>query len=222
MDGSVAAVCRIAGAHAVDWEDIAAMPVRGGALLFIGDFGDNRRKRSSYHIYVVAEPELDSHSATTLCSDTLPLLADITFRYPDGPHDTEALAVDPRERCILLCTKAPGRCGIYRLPLDLSAKPDAPVLVAQPVASLRLPRVTGMDLSADGRRLILVTYGVAFLFGRNPGEDWSVVFSRTPQHFAMPPRRQGESICFDPAGMRAYLTSEILPAPLWEVFLPLP
>ena len=69
---------------AVDWEDIAI----DGKTIYIGDIGDNAAVRPSIVVYRVTEPALTAKSvnATTF-----------TLRYPDGPHDAEALMVDPLE-----------------------------------------------------------------------------------------------------------------------------
>jgi hypothetical protein len=78
----------------------------------------------------------------------------------------------------------------------------------------------GMDLSPDRQQAIILTYGDAFLFPRQENESWKQAFARSPQRVAMPRRKQGEAICFGPDGQTVYLTSEKLPAPLWEVRLP--
>jgi len=74
-----------------------------------------------------------------------------------------------------------------------------------------------MDISPDGRRAILGTYGHAFEFCRGKDETWAEAFSRPPRELTVPRRRQGETICFGPDGRTIYLTSEKRPTPLWEV-----
>src|SRR5687767_11357942 len=52
-------VWRIAGAAALDWEDMAVGPgpTRGRSYLYIGDIGDNLKKRGQIIVYRVAEPK---------------------------------------------------------------------------------------------------------------------------------------------------------------------
>ena len=70
----------LAGAEAVDWEDIAIR----GRTLYVGDIGDN---------LAVAAGSPSTASPSAGRGDTR---APIVLRYPDGPHDAEALLVDPR------------------------------------------------------------------------------------------------------------------------------
>jgi len=74
-----------------------------------------------------------------------------------------------------------------------------------------------MDVSPDGRRMVLLTYGDAFEFQRGEEETWSAALKRRPRKLTMPLRLQGESLCYGSDGRTLYLTSEKLPTPLWEV-----
>ena len=76
---------------------------------------------------------------------------------------------------------------------------------------------TGMDISPDGRRLVICNYSEAIEFARHDGESWQHAFNRAPRKIALPSRRQGESICYGPDGVTLYLTSEQRPTPLIEV-----
>ena len=61
------------------------------------------------------------------------------------------------------------------------------------------------------------TYGDAYVYSRGADEAWADAFARAPVRVTMPGRRQGESICFGADGQSLFLTSEKLPAPLWEL-----
>src|SRR5215510_12948394 len=56
--GKSRGVWRVAGAAARDWEDIAAGPgpIRNRTYLYVGDIGDNDKKRASIDIYRFPEP----------------------------------------------------------------------------------------------------------------------------------------------------------------------
>ena len=95
--------------------------------------------------------------------------------------------------------------------------PKKKALVARRIATLAIPLVTAMDVSPDGRRAVVLTYGNAYEFVRSENEDWAAAFAREPRPIRMPLRIQGESICYGPDGKTLYLTSEKLPTPLWEV-----
>ena len=224
-DGEIVASCKVAGAAARDWEDMASVavaqrpgrPARG--LLLIADVGGNSRNRTDCRIYIVEEPLLKpppkaaadtrDRSGSRDLPDTK--RADVVaFTYEDGPRDCESVAIDPQTRCVYLVSKELlPPCKVYELPLPRELQGARRPLVAKPIAELRIPLATGMDISPDGRRAVIVTYGSAFEYSRKDGELWKDAFARAPRVIPMPPRPQGESICYGPDGKSLYLTSEV-------------
>ena len=212
----------IHGAGAVDWEDLAGFTAAdGGPMLLIADVGDNKAARGSVTLYAVEEPARDAVSA------------DITWtlrvRYPDGPRDAEAVAVAPaldgRAAEVLMLSKRDRPPRLYRLPLAAS---DEPPIVAEFLAELRsLPagagipdQPTAMDLSADGRSLLVLTYQNAFLWRRQGDETWTEAVARAPLPIERPAMRQSEAITILGDGRRYAVSSEQRPAPLWVLPLP--
>jgi hypothetical protein len=205
--GQLLTSCSVTGAVAVDWEDMASFKLGGTPYLLLGDVGDNRRQRNNHKLYILEEPATDQKSAT--------LKNTIKFTYDDGPHDCEAVGVDTTSKTILLCTKVLGlTCEIFQLELTLT---NGHSQVAKSIAKPAIAAVTSMDISPDGRRAILLTYGDAFEFVRREDETWTTAFSHAPRTIHMPERKQGEAICYGEDGQTLYLTSEQLPTPLWEV-----
>lgn len=205
--GKILCTCTIAGASAIDWEDMASFTLDGVPYLLLADIGDSRRQRTSHKLYLIEEPKLDQKSA--------PIKNTIKFSYDDGPHNCEAVAVDTTNKTILLCTKVSGlTCEVFQFELTMHGNPN---LVAKPVAKPAISAVTSMDISPDGRRAVLLTYGDAYEFVRRDGEAWGAAFSQMPRAIHMPERKQGEAICFGADGKTLYLTSEQAPTPLWEV-----
>src|SRR5262249_23702109 len=53
-------VWRVKGAKAIDWEDMAIGPGprQGRSYLYLGDIGDNSRRRNQITVYRVAEPQV--------------------------------------------------------------------------------------------------------------------------------------------------------------------
>jgi hypothetical protein len=211
--GENLATCRVTGAGNRDWEDIASARIGTRAMLIIGDFGDNARRRKYASLILVREPELDA----TKRNATLAAKAEmeIRYRYAGGPADCEAVAYCPVTRQVLLATKRTLGSDVYALALP--AKAPAQTLVLKPIARLPLPAVTGMDISPDGQRAIVLTYGPAYQVVRRKGETWAKALARPPRVVPLPRRRQGEAICYGPDGRTLYLTSEKLPTPLIEV-----
>ena len=207
-------VCEVSGARARDWEDMASFTIGRKSYLLIDDVGDNHLKADVHVLYLVEEPPINPQRGLT--ARGVPVLSTIHYRYEDGRHNCESMAVDPVGKTILVVSKeGGGECYVYTLPWP-RAKPQGPV-VAKKIATLKIPTTTAMDISPDGRRAVVLTYGNAYEYKRGPDEDWAAAFSRPPRVLSMPRRAQGETICYGPDGKTLYLTSEKLPTPLWQV-----
>jgi hypothetical protein len=149
----------------LDVEDIAIGPCESGQCIFLGDIGDNYRERQTVEIWMVPET-LDFSNAMSGAKK-------ITLRYPDGPHNAESLAVHPITGDVYILTKedkhrnkktAPAR--LFRLPKASLSKSSETL---QFIGEIDLWSVahatdmygaiaTSMDISADGKRLLILTY----------------------------------------------------------------
>jgi len=206
------ATVTLKGALATDWEDMASFTARGKHILLVGDVGDNYSKRKSCTLYAVAEPKLNTQRPAA--TGKLPVAQTICFSYEGGPRNCESLAVDPTTLNIYLVSKEGGKCGVYELSWP---KKTVSRQVARRIAVLKIAPATAMDISPDGLRAVVLTYGPAFEYVRGKKEKWADAFARKPRRINMPRRRQGESICYGRDGKTLYLTSEFTPSPLWEV-----
>jgi hypothetical protein len=215
-EGKTLAVVNIKGVTAVDWEDIASFRLGGEDYVLIADMGDNARKRDRYVLYIVREPAISIHS-TEKEAPVVEVEPDsrIRFRYENGPLDSEAVAVDPAESTIYLVSKDVEECTVYSMPIPPSESGEP--YIAKPVAQLKVSYANGMDISPDGKRAIVLTYGDAYEYSRGESESWTRAFSREPRLIKAPVRKQGESICYGPDGKTLYLTSEEEHQPLWEI-----
>ena len=160
----------VVGSDNHDWEDIAAGPCPdGGHCLYLGDVGDNRERRPTGMIYRFREPNPDSVLSDSI-SETR--AADVlTFEYPDGPTDVEAMYVDAKGDVYLISKGRSGRVTHYRLPTDAWGGDTDHVVTAESLGQFpidpgktRLAGVTGADLSADGHRLVVRTYRELFFY----------------------------------------------------------
>ena len=218
-NGDTLATVNLQGVSAVDWEDIASFRLGENAYVLVADVGDNLGRREHCVLYLIREPELplkvEGTEARILSAE--PEMA-INFRYEDGPHDCEAIAVDSQQSMIYLASKALKDCRIYALPIP--SKESRQPSVAKAIATVKLTYITAMDISPDGRHAVLLTYGDAYAFDRSEGETWGQAFSREATTITAPTRKQGESICYGPDGRTLYLTSEDVHQPLWEIPAP--
>lgn len=210
-DGDDLATYEIAGARVRDCEDLCSFVIEKTPCLLLADVGDNNAKRKLCTLYVVEEPAIPD---VTPARGRLKIERTIHFRYPDGPRDCESVAVDPAAGVVLLADKPRGlRCRIYALALKDRGK----VLQARRIAVVTFLVPTGMDVSPDGRRCVLSTYGPAYEFSRPAGQTWAAAFRRRPRQIDLPRRRQGEAVAYGADGKTLYVTSEGTPCPVWEI-----
>jgi hypothetical protein len=158
---------RVRGSRNVDWEEISLGPCGRAQCLYIADTGDNRERRRSVALYRIPEPDLPSRHPHRL-RETAP--ADVLeFRYPDGPHDVEAIWVDTTG-AVHLVTKGRSH-GARHFRLPAAAWTSAQPVVAERLDSLPIPvdawlhrLVTAASPSPDGRWVAIRTYGEIYFF----------------------------------------------------------
>jgi hypothetical protein len=192
-----------------DWEDICSYRLDGQSFIAIADTGDNNRIHPHVSIHIIKEPTIEPSP-----SSKLPIHRTLQITYPEGPADCESLAIDTASRKFYLATKVRGLTAtVYEIPVDF---PHDKV-TAKAVAQIPGILLTAMDISPDGSQAILLTYGDATLYTRHPGTTWAQAFKAEPAIVSMPPRAQGEAICFGPDGKSLYLTSETPNQPFWKL-----
>ncbi|HEX7956273.1 MAG TPA: hypothetical protein VF508_04975 [Pyrinomonadaceae bacterium] len=213
---------RVAGARALDWEDMAAGPGPGGAgqYLYAADIGDNDRGREFVVVYRFPEPRV-AEGAGGGAQETEPAEA-IRIKYPDGAHNAEALLVHPRTGDLYVVTKTADGAGVYKLAAPYGA---GEVRTLARVASLRGPDffgtlVTGGDVSPDGLRVALCDYAQGYELKLPDGaKSFDEIWSQKPTAVPLGLRLQGEAVCYGLDGASLYATAERTPTPLIEVKL---
>jgi len=212
------------GASNTDWEDLAAFEHEGKRYLLVADTGDNGGLRRTLLLHAIEEP------AQLRDGGTLKPAWSIAFRWPDGPRDCEAVAVDAANGQVLLVSKK-------RRPPELFAVPLRPgnrngVQTARPLGPLAgiadsgpaddttrlLAQVSAADVSPDGRALAVLTYGGLRLYRRAADETWPDAVARDPVRRDVPWLHQPEALGWSADGRGLYATGEFSPAPL--VYLP--
>jgi hypothetical protein len=226
--GNKSGVWRVTGAKAYDWEDIASGPgtIQGQSYLYIGDIGDNGKKRETITVYRVVEPAIAAGGADT--DGLIPQLTEqaeaIRLRYPDGRHDAEALAVHPTTGDLYIITKTrkmSSGAAVYKLtrPFSTSA-----INALAKVSDISLPSlvpgmITGADISPDGRKLILCDYFNAFemVLPNDSTDGFDEIWNQPISIIRLGQRPQGEAISYRLDGQAILATSEGSPAKLIEV-----
>ncbi|HSV40659.1 MAG TPA: hypothetical protein VLI04_17990 [Nocardioidaceae bacterium] len=148
-NGQTRATLELRCANASDWEDISTGPDH---TLWVGDIGDNALARTTIQVYRLQEPQ-EPRTGTVSCRR-------FDFAYPDGPHDAEALMVNPETGRLWIASKASDAGTFYRAPRQLSpdhvnvltARGDAPALV------------TAGSFSPGGQRIAVSSYTRAVIY----------------------------------------------------------
>jgi hypothetical protein len=211
-----------------DWEDLSSFTVDGTPYLLVADTGDNDAERDEVTLHVVLEPDLaddDKVKADPAWS--------IDFRYPDGPRDVEAAAVDPGRGQVVLLSKREWPPVLYEVPLF---PPSDDTVVAKrlgPIESLPAPtrqdrehavftkewhwQPTAMDISPDGGLAVILTYRGVYLYKLGPGLSLYESLSGQAYGFGLGNFRGAESVAFSAEGSAIYVTLEGRHAPLLRI-----
>lgn len=158
-----------------DFEDMSLGECSPGkSCIFIGDIGDNLKRRDYVEIIVIEEvPDFGA---------AVRPLKKIKIAYPDGPRNAEGLALHPGGGIFILTkeeerdlTKAyPAR--LYRLPKDKWENAGDEVITLEYAGEIDIPSllpnasplgqvVTSLDVSPDGKKFLVLTYEDAIEFG---------------------------------------------------------
>jgi hypothetical protein len=222
--GAKLATWRVAGVENTDWEDIAGFRLDGRDWLLVADTGDNGGLRRTLQLHVLAEP-------SRIEDGVLRPAWTIVFRWPDGPRDCEAVAVDPVRGEILLVSKKRQPPELFSIPLrprrgggTVVARPlgkvagvpqgDTDEVAANPELARIRSQVTAADIAPDRHALALLTYRDVLVYPRRGREDWAAALSRPPEIHALPLLPQAEALGWSADGQGLYATGEFSPAPL--------
>lgn len=214
---------RVEGVPNTDWEDLSAFELQGTRYLLIADTGDNGGLRKTLQLHVIAEPDR-MHAGSVRPSWS------IVFRWPDGARDCEAVAVDAERGLVLLVAKKRQPAELYALPLH----PGNPgtIHTARLLARLQQPdahqpdatiggvpahQVTAADVSPDGSRLAVLTYGAILIHPRNPATSWAQAAGNVPRRIPIPLVPKAEALAWSASGGGLYVTGEFHPAPIFHV-----
>lgn len=217
-DGSGARHVSVSGFAPRDVEDLALGSCGERTCLYIADVGDNAERRPTVQIAIVEEREDFGEVAAPLRV--------VLARYPDGPHNSEAIAIHPSGDLLLVTkgaiTLAPrGPARVYRLrAAQLAAGGEqtfeaAGTIPFETLTQIGLPLrrvVTAMDFAPGGDRLVLLAYdsAVEIAVDRATGlpavDAWAE--GRTHRVIAIETLRQAEAVAYDTDGRSILYSTE--------------
>lgn len=175
-DGSSLRRLHLDGLRSVfDPEALTSGGIGGEPMLIVGDIGDNSLVRGSVELFALSERKMEQSGAAAVS-------ARVAARYPDGPHNAEAMAMGP-DGALYVFTKSwttqrrdPAPSGVYRLGPEVWTHPSGEAQTFERIGQIDLPALatreralfsdvaTDAAMTADGARFLLLTYGYAWEF----------------------------------------------------------
>jgi hypothetical protein len=206
--GKVDGVYTLKDVEAIDWEDMSSAKVDGKDYLYFGDFGDNGEDRESVIIHRVPEP-------TTTGEVEVTAFESYTLKYPDSPHNCEAMFVTTTGDIWVVTKNVGGNSKVFVLPRPKGTGS----FTFKHIGDLTIDTsgfggkyVTGGAVSPDGKFVVLRTYSAALEFAAPAKfEDW---VKSEPQQVRTALEQQGEAICYSKNGKSLITTSEFSPCPV--------
>lgn len=183
VDGRVLAEVFVSGAPNTDWEDICA---DDQGNLYIGDIGNNHAMFPARYIYRIPEPNPHNPPADPVAPSKR-----WRFKYPDKKRfDCEALFWADQSLYVMANLK-PNEAIVYRLTEISDGK-----MRLEAVAEPHLPFPNGADVSQDGKRLVVSSYGAINVFDITTDGASSITLSN--RRSIRYPMKSGaiESVCF--------------------------
>lgn len=211
--GAVLAVFDLAGVEAQDWEDMDAGPCPvhpSRTCLYLGDIGDNVRRRDVLTVHVVPEPDPDMPADAESGRRVVEPAGRLRYLYPEDSRDAEALAVSPSGDVVLVTKGRAPEILLFHLDagaVRAAVESDEPlrlapghVLPIEPDWDLgRI--VTGASFNPDGTVLAVRTLSEIYFF------TWPGLGEAQPPCFLGRREPQGEAVAWEPGGS-LLLTSE--------------
>lgn len=201
---------RLSNAANRDWEDIATAKINGENYLLLSDTGDNSSVfNNDYYIYRCKEPK-----ANTAAEQNINSTEKISFKYPDGSRDAEALLVDHATNDIYIITKREAKARIYVLPYPQKTNSQ---ITASFVAELPfggelggVPMgATGGDISWNNSEIIIKNYFQVYYWKLKTGETIRQALTRSyDKLLPYAPIPQEEAICWESNAAGFYTLAE--------------
>jgi len=159
----------IQGCNNRDWEDLAVAkgPDANAYYVYLADIGDNFLQYDNYYIYRFKEP--------TISTDTIRMFETLTFKYPDGSNNAEAIIVDNDLKDIYIITKSTVKTNVYKIAYPQTT---AATMEARLITSLPFKTVVAAGISADGREIVVKTYAEIYYWKRTGTQTIEDVLKR--------------------------------------------
>ena len=196
LKGELLKEFKVTNAKNKDWEDLAMDP---DGNVYIGDIGNNSNQRKELIIYKIPNPAEEKGDKIEAKK--------ITFHYPeqkkfppkrkDRKYDAEALFY--REGNLFIITKNradpfDGEAYIYMVPAEKGKHKARRIGSFVPCEQYYPCRITAADISPDGEKIVLLSYGKLWIITEFTEEDFTK--GSKIRFIDLGSSTQLESVCF--------------------------
>lgn len=204
----------LGGEYPRDWEDISSFILDGQPYLLLADSGDNHEINLTARLLIYKEPDIYASKKKVMDPSWI-----IEYQYPKGrAYDIESVAVDITKNKILLLSKRNKKNHLFELPLKVNPKVKNQILTARRISKLDyFKRPTAMDISADGKYAVILTYGKVYWFENTKNESWHNTLKKPTREIKYKGLFQPEAISFGKTPYQLFISSEKLPAKLLQL-----
>ena len=189
----------------------------GKPYLAIAEIGDNDAEFDSRAFYFVQEPDIEKKGRAKAAWT-------VRYQYPDGPRDAESAAIDVDAREALILSKRDIPPRLYSIPLKSETDEVIEAKYLGQVTSLDPPsrqdiefapklkdwwwQPVGMDISADNRAAVVITYRTAFYYQRTDDQSWLDALNGKPLRISLGNLENAEAVAFADADRTIVVTGE--------------
>lgn len=195
FNGNILKSFEVKNAKNKDWEDLAKDKDDN---VYIADIGNNNNARKDLVVYKIPNPETEPGDKIDA--------EKIEFYYPEQKefppeksqrfYDAEGLLHYGNSLFIATKNRSDpftGQVFIYKIP-DVKGHYEAKLIGTLPICNdWNTCQITGMDISPDGKKIVLLSYGKLFVLTNFSEDDFS---KSNIQEIDLGNRNQLESICF--------------------------
>ncbi len=195
FDGEIVKTLKVKGAKNEDWEDLTK---DHNGNVYIADTGNNNNKRKNLVVYKIPNPETEKGDKIDA--------EKIQFYYPEQKefppkksnlfYDAEAIFYANNQLYIITKNRShpfTGNAFIYKIPATKGNHEAKLIDTLDVCKEWNLCQITSADLSPDGSKLVLLSYGKLFIISDFKNESFSKGKMKT---LDLNTTSQLEAICF--------------------------
>ncbi len=142
----------------IDWEDLTS---DSEGNIYIGDFGNNTKKRKNFTIYKVSQPDKADESTTAQV---------ISFKLPDTMKSEDFESFFLYNEAFYIFSKDHKKCELIKVPNEIGN--HEAVYISEIKLKGKHTKVTSADISDDGKLVVLLNHDKLWKLSGYTGDDF--------------------------------------------------